>query len=291
MHTITDAELLQYSHKGFIPGPEESETEYLRRIHYCLEQCNPLPLKGIFSTDPHLREEAASQTRELFGIDPQWVSIIFSNQQLAPWHGGCAWIFQETSESPVSAFLQLRKAFAASSFYLGIYHRTEIIAHEFAHVGRMLFHEPRFEELLAYRTSTSRFRRWFGPLISNSYESLFFILSLFLGSGTLLLNNMGNLFLPKALLILLQVIPFLLLGAGLIRLWHRHTTFNRCLNLLKACTQSERTANALIFRLCDREILLFSKMNPLQLREYIQKQCSVSLRWREIGLLFKERHK
>ena len=99
--------------------------------------------------------------------------MIFSNERLAPWHGGCAWIFQFAEGLPTAALIQLRQVFSRQPTFLGIYHRDELLTHELVHVGRMKFEEPRFEELFAYETSTSAFRRWFGPLIQASWGDRF----------------------------------------------------------------------------------------------------------------------
>lgn len=44
----------------------------------------------------------------------------------------------------------------------------------------MMYEEPKFEEILAFDSSTSVFRRFFGPIVKSSYESSIFILILFL---------------------------------------------------------------------------------------------------------------
>ena len=116
--------------------------------------------------------------RRIYGFAPHWVPLFFSNYQLAPWHGGCAWIFQLNDNTPYAAFLQLRSAFRTQKRYLGMYERTELIAHEMAHIGRMMFEEPEFEEIIAFQSSTNRFRRFFGPLFRSSKESMLFVIVL-----------------------------------------------------------------------------------------------------------------
>ena len=90
-------------------------------------------------------DEASFKTKELYGIQPTWTPLFFNNYQLAPWHGGCAWIFQLTENAPTAALLQLRAPFRHQPTYLNLYRRDELIAHELSHVGRMMYQEPQFE--------------------------------------------------------------------------------------------------------------------------------------------------
>ena len=34
---LTDQQLLEYSREGLIPGPGEGESDFLRRVNFCLE--------------------------------------------------------------------------------------------------------------------------------------------------------------------------------------------------------------------------------------------------------------
>jgi hypothetical protein len=139
---ISDEQLLHYNALGIIPGPEEAEETFIARALYCLNLKNLLEKEGgkilPFAVNKtkfpykQLRgEESANLLAQFFDIDPQWVPIFMSNYHLAPWHGGCAWIFQLQGNTPKSAFLQLREE---SSIFSD---RQELIAHELAHVGRM----------------------------------------------------------------------------------------------------------------------------------------------------------
>ena len=56
------------------------------------------------------------------------------------------------------------------------YTRRELLAHEMSHIGRMMFQEPKYEEVLAYMTSPSLFRRWIGPLFSQNWEMMIFLI-------------------------------------------------------------------------------------------------------------------
>src|SRR5262249_5498994 len=133
-------------------------------------------------------------------------------------------------DSPIAAFLQLRKAFSKKDRVFG-YKRQELVAHEIAHVGRMVFNEPKFEEFFACWAMGSRFRRWFGPIFQTSGESFALVALLLLCSGldwfsTLLQGPDWT----KWILLLPSVLILLFLG----RLGWRHYQLYGCRRQLKA---------------------------------------------------------
>lgn len=289
----SDQELITYNSLGFIPGPDETEDDFRKRLDYCLHLKENLASQSdveipaemqVISNE--LANDLAAVTTPLFGMAPRWVPVAFSNQQLALWHGGCAWIFQLTEKTPMAAFFQLRSAFLKQKRYLGLYERTELLAHESAHVGRMLFEEPRFEEILAFRTSTSTFRRWFGPIVQSAWESVLFLFALFLCIAIQLFLVSSDV--PRETLIGLvaMALPAGLLLLGIVRLWIRHHQFTRCLKKLKQMLNDELKANAVIYRLLDKEISAFGKMSLEEIRLYACSQKAQSLRWRLIYLIY-----
>ncbi len=153
---IDDIALLEYFHRGLIPGPEESEEAFLKRTL----QAKPLA---------HLEWNEVSSP---FKID--WVPISYSNHQIAWWEGAATWI--STDQLPS---IQLRKIFQKGSF-LG-YSRSEVLSHEAIHAARVRFEEPHFEEILAYSTAPQAWKRFFGPLFSRTWEPLVLMLSVVLG--------------------------------------------------------------------------------------------------------------
>lgn len=289
--TISDDDLLRYNRMGLIPGPTEDEAEFLKRVDHCLhlkkhmeaQLGEEISMEIENEVSQELLQHAAPMMRELFDIDPHWIPIIFTNHRLAPWHGGCAWIFQFTDETPVAAFFQLRRIFATSSHYLWIYNREELITHESAHVGRMVFEEPKFEELLAYRTAKSSFRRWFGPIIQSSWECAAFILSLALVIIVDLFFVVAGHAEVYYRMSWLKILPILLVGFGVGRLWWRQKIFSKCLSKLKNILKDKKKANAVIYRLRDKEIFNFSRLSPNEIQDYIAENKNLSLRWRAIS--------
>lgn len=273
--------------KGLIPGPREGSEAFIKRVDYSLDLINHLPeeikvhLSGGTLTKPKILLEGANALKKKYDSFPDWTLLFFSNYKLPYWHGGCAWIFQMMEDNPTSALIQLREAFSRSSKYLGIYDRKELLAHELCHVGRMMFQEPKFEEILAYRTANSSYRRWLGPLFQSSIESSLFLLFLFMlivFDSFLLASNRSDAYFFA---LWLKVIPVGILIALLGRLWIRQKTYASCIENLKKCVvpgKEEATA----FRLQDHEIILFSKSLPEQIKDYASLKSKDELRWQVI---------
>jgi len=282
----------KWNSQGFIPGPQETETAYQERMTFCLHLEEnlkksvetQLPFEANDSRTKEILEEAFPLTQHLYGIQPEWTPLFFGNHQLAPWHGGCAWIFQLNEQTPTAAFLQLRANFRHSSSFLRIYHRRELIAHELAHVGRMLYQEPQFEEFFAYQSSPSRWRRRFGPIVQSSKESLLFILLLGLViMSDLALYSIG----PQATSFVwgVKFLPIGLIGLALGRLTYRHYLLKCCLQNLISFLPAVQ-AKHLLYRLRDCEIKQFSKFSGEKIKEFIEQASSQSFRWRFLKAVY-----
>lgn len=288
MNNLSDKKLIQWNALGLIPGPEENENDFLERANDCLtlkdhleEQLgHDVPFAKERPAEHRDLREAFQKTRQCYGIVPEWIPVFYSNAKLSPWHGGCAWIFQVTENSPKAALLQLRRAFRSSKRYLGMYHRDELIAHELSHVGRMAFEEPKFEEFLAYRSSESRFRRWFGPIVQSAWESMSFVLALlmiFLFDAYLIATGHDEAY---QMAMWLKGIPLGMVVLGMGRLFWRHWTLNTCFRRLQQVVTDKKAAQAILYRLTDREIIAFSRQSPQEIRQFITKNKDQSLRWR-----------
>lgn len=291
---ITDAHLLYLNGLGLIPGPEEDESTFLRRSEECLRLSHTLSaqvpealgVKPEELSSSHLLDAPLRKTQELYDIAPDWVPILFSNQGLAPWHGACAWICQLAERTPTIAFFQLRKPLATKTHYLGFYQRDEIMVHELSHIGRMAFEEPQFEELLAFRSAQSPIRRWLGPILISGGEALAFATLLFI----LLVLIMTH-FLYPSLTTLTAVFSMQLVVLGmatlaLLRLHIRHRHFNQCLQHLTTLLGDARRANAVIYRLRDKEIALFAQLPPKKILSDVHQWGKTSLRWRLLLLAY-----
>lgn len=291
--TINDENLLRYNQEGIIPGPNESEKDFLMRADYCTHIEEHLHQQTHFDFSEAKKVSASSDldevhrsTRSLFDISPTWIPILYDNHKLSFWHGGCAWIFQMTENSPVSAILQLRKSLFARDSLLGLFAKKEILAHEMSHIGRMAFEEPNFEEIFAYRTSPSPFRRWIGPIAKNSIESGIFVLVLLL---IVMLDCFFVFFASSSAYyhaMWFKLIPIIMVGFGVLRLYLRHRQLDRCEKILFSLCHSEVKASAIAYRLTDEEIIRFSKATKEEIQTYIDEQRPDSLRWRLISLAY-----
>ncbi len=148
-----------------------------------------------------------------------------------------------------------------------MYSRKELIAHELAHVGRMMYEEPQFEELFAYQSS-SHWRRWMGPIVTSFKETLLFFCLLLLGLLSTFISGWEWGILA----------PFFLVCLGIGRVCLRHRTYKKCLCRLEE-TFSIETARHLTYRLLDKEITLFSTLAPTKIREKIEEWAKQSFRW------------
>jgi len=283
MNDISTEELLRHNKMGLIPGPDETEEEYGRRIEYCQnvrkELGEVLPFEEKDEAREEILQDVLPDTKKWMDIIPDWIPIYFSNYKLAPWHGGCAWIFQLNDESPTSAFFQLRKRFKDRSKYLG-YSRNEILVHELSHVGRMMFEEPQFEEVLAYRSSKTGFRRWFGPIVQSSIESMLFVIVLIMILVTdIAVISIGDDF-GYHLVLWLKLIPVGMIGVAILRLWKKHLIFGKCLENLRLVHREK--ADVIAYRLTDEEIRGFARMTVDEIQEFAETEQEKSLRWRLI---------
>ena len=228
-------QLREYTKRGLIAGPNESEEAFLGR-------CN--------ASNP-------CSSQELFSLSPDWIAVEYSNKGLLPWQGAVVTTDGESQS------VQLRAAFARKKRYLGLYEGAEILAHEAVHAVRMAFNEPIFEEILAYRTATTRLRRFLGPVFRSAKESVLFLLTL-----PLLLFPLGW-------------IPFSgLLFFSLLRLSKYQGIFSRILKQLTELLGDSTKAHAFALHLTDKEIVRFSRMSSEQIVSYVLQQDS--LRWRQV---------
>jgi hypothetical protein len=218
---------LNWKKRGLIPGPQETEEAFLARV------------SQVSSSEGQEDWEGAHQvTQKLFDFSIDWVPVSFSNQKLPFWEGAATWIDAMPS-------IQVREGFKKGR-YLG-YELTEVLAHEFVHVARTAFEEPEFEELLAYQTSRSWFRRKLGPAFQKPWESLAFVLSLGIAS-------FGHLWLP-----------LLLIGGLGTRLVRAHRMLGQCLGKMP-----------LSFVLCltDQEIKTFARLSLADIEAYLKQDQS-----------------
>lgn len=278
---ISDSDLLILNKKGFIPGPGETEDAFLKRVAFLKQASSEQILSFEEPIHQEVWKEAHRLTEDLFDVSTDWVPAFFSNRQLPFWQGAAAWIC-ETEEGVKLPVLQLKTSFKKQKHF-GLYRIDEVLAHEALHATRMQFDQPKFEELLAYRTSQSRFRRWFGPLFRTSKESYLFVFLLLVPLSIQVIR----LFMEDNLLLqVLFFLPWIAIGWGLLRLYRTQLIFSRCEKKIRPCLKNPTQAPAVLFRLTDDEIISFSKMPSEDIHEYIRKQRNNSFRWKLLALAY-----
>lgn len=251
---MTDQDLLLLDKLGFIPGPGETEENFLDRVAVTKKKYE----LGNWIPEAHwdwVREYLV----ELFYVKPLYICAFYSNRNLAPWQGAAAWIEGRKLDS-----IQLREGLRKGQ-YLKLYAREEILAHEAVHGVRSAFDESRFEEFFAYMSSEKKYRRVLGPILRRPWEIWPFFIALLGG-------------------ILWE--PFYLFGAiwaacGFVRLIKDHFLLNRAAQNINRKINDAKRTRAVLFRLTDEEIVQLAK-KKISIDLFAEKQTC--LRWRVIRL-------
>jgi hypothetical protein len=184
--------LTRLDDRGLLLGPGESLSDYvtrltaldrnLRELATAVSTQGTVELLGLHlraedSIPPAVFTDAQAVTREHYAFAIDWVPGFYTNQRMGLLFAGCAFY---AAEDFFALFL-LRKAFKTAERWL-IYGRRELMAHELCHVARVAFAARDYEELLAYQTATSGFRRAVGGLLRSGRDT-----ALLMGAALLLL--------------------------------------------------------------------------------------------------------
>ncbi|MDR3624589.1 MAG: hypothetical protein P4L16_05570 [Chlamydiales bacterium] len=255
-------EYLDLNKRGLIPGPSENAETFKNRVSTTLllkkeltEKKEALPIEG------NSFEEALTITEQLYDIRPDWLPAFYSNKGLMFFEGGATWITKEGLP-----LIHLRSSFKKKKCLLGIYHEKELLAHEMIHATRSAFSEPIFEEFFAYKTSNKSYRAFLGTLLRSPMEAYLFLGTLWLSCIFLFFGFLEPMLLPLGLV-----------SFALIRSIKCKNAYNKAKMALMQIFKEEKTVNAILFRLTDKEILLFSKISSTKILSYIIKEPS--LRW------------
>jgi hypothetical protein len=254
--------LLALNSRGIFPGPAESPENFLRRgeLSGKAPQCKAFEL-----------------TKALFDAAPDWVEIKQEAKGLLPWEGAATWIEENADGQKISA-IQLKPSLPS------FYSLDEVLAHELVHAMRVGFEESRFEEVLAYQTSKSKFRRYFGPIFSKTAEVkgfIFLMLVTWLLYWTELVLDVewGGAFFFGA--------PSLALGWGVFRLMRTQKVFSNALRNLEQVIAKPGKSLAVALRLTDAEIAQFAKSSTEEIVAFVKKETS--LRWRQLSAAYFEK--
>ncbi len=293
---ISDQDLLRLNKQGFIPGPTESEKDFLKRVDLSKKLVkDPKSFfenekqKEPFDLDSKILKPRWNWTRaqllNLFDVTCSDLALFYSDKNLHFFQAAATWIVEIKDKKIKIPVLQFRKVLRYKP-YLFIYTLDEILAHEAVHSIRVAFNEPKTEEIFSYMTATSIFRRVIGPIIRSEKEVFLFF------------AMMGGYFISQILFILsnFQVFSYFsaffgflvlsLIGFGLIRLFLVRRKVKKTLKKLFKILKCKKQSRAVLFRLTDKEIFMFSKMKSQEIRDYIFKAKEKSLRLKMIYLSY-----
>ena len=237
--------------RGLIPGPLESFSAFTKRA----------------TQAPHYDKYSLLA----FHLQPDWIAIHRKPHHLSIWEGAATWI-EELPDQTRSCSIQIKPSRMLSL----LYREDEILSHEMIHAVRLFFDEPRFEEILAFQTSSHFLRRYFGPLFIHPKETLSWILLVFLNwtswmTGILLDHPEWGLYTLS--------LPLCGVLLALIRLVRSQSLFARTLsNIKKILSQPEQALSAMLY-LTDQEIKTFATQSSEEILSYIRQKRSLSPRW------------
>lgn len=282
------AALVELDTKGLLLGPSESLTDYagrlrclrqnIRRMDDELREAGTFTVEGVtVQADSRIPDalfaEACDDTEKLYACRVDWVPGFFINPRFSLLFGGCAFYFHPD----FFALFIIRRVFARQARWL-IYSRRELLAHELCHVARIAFASQRYEEMLAYQTSTSPFRRVAGSIFRSQAEAFWF-----LGStvGLLIAQMLQTLVWPAW-----PVWPFwgLVVGVGLWLALHLVRLRRvRDAAIVRAEWLAPGHGRALLFRCSDEEVDAVAGLStPAVAQAWFEAQCRGQLRWRVI---------
>ena len=261
--------------EGFIVAPGESEEAFVKRVD-TLRLLAKEPEKFL---QIETYESWSGEKSNILGAKPDWIPWAYSNKKLLPWQGAVMWLFEGEGgkEFPI---IQLRREFKKGSYLF--YSREEVLWHEALHAIRMGYKEPRFEEILAYYHSSSKVRKFFGPLFRTPSQALIFLSLILLSIG---LQVSSLFFLAPSLLPLMKgafLLPLLDLTLRSARLMRDQRILKKALKKLSEIFSNHQEVFPIAIRLKDTEIESFA-MDPIEkILKEIEEKIPHSLRWRQI---------
>lgn len=275
-------DLLKWNRLGFIPGPKENEIVFLKRISHVLGYSRKKNKETQVSK--YLWKKSLYRARDKYDIFPIWTKIIYKNQGLNLWEGACTWVLENEEGEIASCFLQMKKAFLNKHLFLGIYLHEDVLLHEFSHVARMAYPDDKFEEIHAYKSDSSYFRRFLGGALNIFYltlTALFFLLSNILNIFLFGFLDIwkGYFFLSINVTCLIFTCFFILQFIYLKYLYLKTRSLLSDLVGLK-------TACHILYRLEESEIKQFSSFSHDKILEFVKIQRKRNLRWKVIAYAY-----
>lgn len=288
------AALVELDRRGLILAPDETlaafETrlrtlrEHVVELRQELQQGGELDFFGVHlesqdAIPPDCFRAPQETTRELFGFAIDWVPGFFTNYRMGFLFAGCAYY----SYDDFFALFIVRKSFQDREKWL-IYKRAELIAHELCHIARVGFRSRNYEEIFAYHTSASSFRRRLGGVLRTPTDTW-----LLLGSvGFLTLVQTVNVVLRPPELWYAHPMPlfflgvFMVIGYVFLRYFFFLNRFRRALKAVRRVFGQDGALPAL-FRSSDAEVgELAGLKDESAAQEWFEAKRQQDVRWRVI---------
>jgi len=281
--------------RGILPGAEETPAEFAGRLRTfnanMAKMEESLQAQGEFTVEDvtvsrgaripaELLAEASAVTEGKFAFSNDWVPGFFIDPNCSLLFGGCAYYFYPD----FFALFIIRASFQQKRRWL-FYQRQELLAHELCHIARIGLVSQDFEEIFAYQTATTAFRRWLGGIFRSTTDSLLFLGGTFLQLAGQLLRT----FLLPGLLIWPFWTVFLAICAFLLL---RHLKDMRELQSALANLQfafPEDNCQAVLFRCTDAEIHALSRCRTPEAMQVFLQQHQNDFRWQIIRRRFEQK--
>jgi len=221
---------------------------------------------------------ARARTEELYGFSIDWVPGFYTHYRMGLLHAGCAFYSYED----YFALFVLRRSFQTRERWL-IYSRSELMAHELCHIAHLGLNSRSYEEVFAYQTATSFFRRWVGGVLRTPRETYLLLGTVLALLGAQVLNL--TLRPPERWHSFPMPLLFGLAGAviaGIVAQYlvalRRLRRAQRALGLVGAAA----TARAILFRCTDEEIAALAALppRPAAVAAWLAERQAGELRWR-----------
>ncbi len=217
--------------------------------------------------------DASNITESKYKFSINWVPGFFLTEKLGFLWGGCAAF---DPDNGLSIFL-IRSNFAKKKKWL-IYSREELLSHELCHVARMPLDDVAYEEHFAYNISFSTFRKYIGNCFQNGYDSILFIIPIFL----MMFAQIAQIFfyreLPLWIFSIFAIIYPLFLFIR--NFYYRKIYFKALKNLNLIYPKS---SEAILFRLVKDEIKALSILKSKEeVKEWLKINSKKDLRWKII---------
>lgn len=253
-------ELLALNAEGLVPGPEESEEAFCSRAletkdFFCAQK-EALPLQHW--------QWPAEQLKALFDFSPRWCAAAYSSKGLALWQAAATWI-------DVKRIYTIR--IRPSRWVSWMVDRNEVLAHEAAHAARAAFDEPKYEELFAYLTSCSRWRRSIGPLFRRPGEAALLMALFGLGALSQIFEWFASLWF---------LIAFVFCSIWSVRLLRAKMRLERAARRLLPFLKDPAMVRPVLFRMTDREIEQLAGKEPFEPGTDLRWKLIKTAYWKEI---------